>query len=44
MDEFEEFGIEIDSDLVDTDFDDIDPFGEDTFEYEDYDDGGLLYE
>lgn len=44
MDEFDLFSMEIDSDLIGQDFDDIDPFGEDKFEYEDYDDGGILYE
>ena len=44
MDDFEDFGIEIDSELIGRDLDDIDPFGEDKFEYEDYDDGGILYE
>ena len=44
MDEFEDYSIEIDSDLIGQDFDDIDPFGEDKFEYEEYDDGGILYE
>ena len=42
--EFEDYSIEIDSDLIGKDFDDIDPFGEDKFEYEVYDDGGILYE
>ena len=42
--EFEDFGVEIDSDLVNRDFDDIDPYGEDKFEYDDVDDGGILYE
>lgn len=44
FDEFDTFGVEIDSDLVSNDFDDIDPYGEDKFEYEEVDDGGLLYE
>ena len=44
MDEFDLFSMEIDADLIGQDFDDIDPFGEDKFEYEDYDDGGILYE
>lgn len=44
MDEFDLYSQEIDSELVNQDLDDIDPFGEDKFEYEDYDDGGILYE
>lgn len=44
MDEFDLFSMEIDADLIGQDFDDIDPFGEDKFEYEEYDDGGILYE
>ena len=44
MDEFDLYSTEIDADLIGQDFDDIDPFGEDKFEYEEYDDGGILYE
>jgi len=44
IDEFELYSQEIDSELVSEDIDNIDPFGEDKFEYEDYDDGGILYE
>lgn len=43
-DDFEEYAIEIDSDLVNEDIDNIDPFGEDKIEDEDIDDGGILYE
>lgn len=43
-DEFEEYCQEIDSELVTEDIDNIDPYGEDKFEYEEYDDGGILYE
>lgn len=42
-DDFEEYAINIDSDLVNDDIDNIDPFGEDKFEY-DKDDSGILYE
>ncbi len=34
MDEFDLYSTEIDADLIGQDFDDIDPFGEDKFEYE----------
>ena len=44
MDEFDLYSQEMDSELVTEDIDDIDPFGEDKFEYEEYDDGGILYE
>lgn len=44
MDEFENYAIEIDADLIGRDLDEIDPYGEDKFEYEEYDDGGILYE
>jgi len=44
MDEFENYAIEIDGDLIGHDLDEIDPYGEDKFEYEEYDDGGILYE
>lgn len=44
MDEFELYSQEIDSELINEDIDNIDPFGEDKFEYEDYDDNGILYE
>ena len=44
MDDFDSFAIEIDSELIGQDLDDIDLFGENKFEYEDYDDGGILYE
>ena len=44
MDEFNEYAIEIDSDVINRDLDEVDPYGEDKFEYEDYDDGGILYE
>lgn len=44
MDEFDLFSQEIDSELVTEDIDNIDPFSEDKFEYEEYDDGGILYE
>ena len=44
MDDFEQYSIEIDSELVNQDLDSIDPFGEEKFEYEEYDDGGILYE
>lgn len=44
MDEFDLYSTEIDADLIGQDFDDIDPYGEDKFEYEEYDDGGILYE
>lgn len=44
MDNFDEYSVEIDEDLVNTDFDLIDPYAEDKIEDEDYDDGGLLYE
>ena len=43
-DEFEIYSQEIDSELVNQDLDEIDPYGEDKFEYEEYDDGGILYE
>ena len=42
-DDFEEYAIEIDSELVNEDIDNIDPFGEDKFEYDNEDDG-ILYE
>lgn len=44
MDEFDNYSVEIDSELVGQDIDNIDPYCEDKFEYEDYDDGGILYE
>lgn len=44
MDEFEEYAIEMDAELVGQDIDCVDPYGEDKFEYEEYDDGGILYE
>ena len=44
MDEFDLYSTEIDSELINQDLDDIDPYGEEKFEYEDYDDGGILYE
>lgn len=44
MDEFNEYAVEIDADVIDRDLDEVDPYGEDKFEYEDYDDGGILYE
>lgn len=44
MDEFENYSMEIDSELIGQDLDNIDPYGEDKFEYEEYDDGGILYE
>lgn len=45
MDEFDNYSIEIDSELIGQDLDDIDPFAEDTIvEDEEYDDGGILYE
>ena len=43
-DDFEQYSVEIDSELISRDLDEIDPYGEDKFEYEDYDDGGILYE
>ena len=43
-DDFEEYAIPIDSDLVNDDIDNIDPFGEDKIEDEEIDDGGILYE
>ena len=44
MDDFDFFAIEIDSELIGQDLDSIDPYGEDKFEYEEVDDGGILYE
>ena len=44
IDKFDLYSIEIDSELIGQDLDDIDPYGEDKFEYEEYDDGGILYE
>lgn len=44
MEYFDDYAVEIDEDLVNNDFDNIDPYGEDKIEDEDYDDGGLLYE
>lgn len=44
MEEFGLYAIEIDSDLINHDLDEIDPYGEEKFEYEEYDDGGILYE
>lgn len=44
MDDFDSFAIEIDSELIGQDLDSIDPYGEDKFEYEEVDDGGILYE
>jgi hypothetical protein len=44
VNDFEEYSIEIDSELIGQDLDDIDLYGEDKFEYEEYDDGGILYE
>ena len=44
MDDFDSFAIEIDSELIGQDLDSIDPYGEEKFEYEEVDDGGILYE
>jgi len=44
MDEFDNYSIDIDEELVDTDLDLIDPYAENKIEDEDYDDGGILYE
>ena len=45
MDDFDSFAIEIDSELIGQDLDDIDPFAEFTdIEDEPVDDGGILYE
>lgn len=44
MDDFKDFAIEIDSELIGQDLDSIDPYGEEKFEYEEVDDGGILYE
>lgn len=45
MDDFENYAVEIDSELIGQDLDDIDPFAEFTdVENEEYDDGGILYE
>lgn len=45
MDDFDSFAIEIDSELIGQDLDDIDPYAEFTgVEDEEYDDGGILYE
>ena len=45
MENFEVGVVEIDSELIGQDLDDIDPFAEFTdVEEEDYDDGGILYE
>ena len=44
MDDFKDFAIEIDSELISQDLDSIDPYGEEKFEYEEVDDGGILYE
>lgn len=44
-DEFKDYSVEIDSELVNEDIDNIDPFGEDKVEDDtDFDDGGILYE
>ena len=45
MEDFEIGTVEIDSELIGQDLDDIDPFAEFTdVEDEEYDDGGILYE
>ena len=45
MDDFKDFAVEIDSELIGQDLDSIDPYAEFTdIEEEDYDDGGILYE
>lgn len=45
MEDFETGAIEIDSELIGQDLDNIDPFAEFTdVEDEDYDDNGILYE
>lgn len=44
MDEFEEYSVDIDSELVNQDLDEIDPYAEFTNVEEEYDDGGILYE
>ena len=45
MEDFEIGSVEIDSELIGQDLDDIDPFAEFTeVEDEEYDDGGILYE
>ena len=44
MDDFKDFAIKIDSELIGQDLDSIDPYGEEKFEYEEVDDGGILYE
>ena len=45
MDDFENYAVEIDSELIGQDLDDIDPFAEFTdVEEEPIDDGGILYE
>ena len=44
MEDFEIGAVEIDSELIGQDLDSIDPYGEEKFEYEEYDDGGILYE
>lgn len=45
MDDFKDFAIEIDSEVVNQDLDSIDPFAEFTnVEEEPVDDGGILYE
>ena len=37
MDEFDSYAVEIDADLIGHDLDEIDPYGEDKFEYDNYD-------
>ena len=44
MEDFEIGAVEIDSELIGQDLDSIDPYGEEKFEYEEVDDGGILYE
>lgn len=45
MDEFEDYSVEIDSELIGQDLDNIDPYAEFTnIEEDDFDDGGILYE
>lgn len=45
MEDFEIGAVEIDSELIGQDLDDIDPYAEFTeIEDEEYDDGGILYE
>ena len=45
MEDFEIGAVEVDSEIIGQDLDDIDPFAEFTnVEDEEYDDGGILYE